>query len=30
MPHAPILQGDMPNCTGIEPVIQFNGVLLSR
>ena len=30
MPHAPVLQGDMPNYTDIEPVIQFNEVLLSR
>ena len=30
MPHAAVLQGDMPNYTDIEPVIQFNEVLISR
>lgn len=30
MPHAAALQGDMPNYTDIEPVIQFNEVLISR
>jgi uncharacterized protein (TIGR02118 family) len=30
MPHAERLQGDMPNYTDIEPVIQFNEVLISR
>lgn len=30
MPHAPVLQGDMPNYTDIDPVIQFNQVLISR
>jgi uncharacterized protein (TIGR02118 family) len=30
MPHAEALQGDMPNYTDIEPVIQFNEVLISR
>ena len=30
MPHAAELQGDMPNYTDIEPVIQFNEVLISR
>ena len=30
MPNAPVLQGDMPNYTDIEPVIQFNEVLLSQ
>lgn len=30
MPHAEVLQGDMPNYTDIEPVIQFNEVLISR
>jgi len=29
-PHADVLQGDMPNYTDIEPVIQFNAVLISR
>jgi len=28
-PHAAELQGDMPNYTDIEPVIQFNEVLIS-
>lgn len=30
MPHAVLLQGDMPNYTDIEPVIQFNEVLMSK
>jgi uncharacterized protein (TIGR02118 family) len=30
MPHAAVLQGDMQNYTDIEPVIQFNEVVLSR
>ncbi len=30
MPHAPALQGDMANYTDIEPVVQFNEVLISR
>jgi len=30
VPHAAILQGDMPNYTNIYPVIQFSEVLLSR
>lgn len=30
MPHAPTLQGDMPNYTDIEPVIQFNEVLITK
>ena len=30
MPHAAVLQGDMPNYTDIEPVIQMNEVLISR
>lgn len=30
MPNAAVLQGDMPNYTDIEPVIQFNEVLISR
>jgi len=29
-PNAATLQGDMPNYTDIEPVIQFNEVLISR
>lgn len=29
-PNADVLQGDMPNYTDIEPVIQFNEVLISR
>ena len=29
MPHAAQLQGDMPNYTDIEPVIQINEVLIS-
>ncbi len=29
MPHAAVLQGDMPNYTNIEPVIQVNEVLIS-
>jgi len=29
-PHAALLQGDMPNYTDIEPVIQCNEVLISR
>lgn len=29
-PHAAALQGDMPNYTNIEPVIQINEVLISR
>jgi uncharacterized protein (TIGR02118 family) len=29
-PHAAVLQGDMPNYTNIEPVIQVNEVLISR
>lgn len=29
-PHAEVLQGDMPRYTDIEPVIQFNEVLISR
>jgi len=28
-PHAAALQGDMPNYTTIEPVIQFNEVVIS-
>jgi uncharacterized protein (TIGR02118 family) len=30
MPNGEVLQGDMPNYTDIEPVIQFNEVLISR
>lgn len=30
MPNAPALQGDITNYTDIEPVIQFNEVLISR
>jgi uncharacterized protein (TIGR02118 family) len=30
MPHAAVLQGDIANYTDIEPVIQFNEVLISR
>ena len=30
MPNAPELQGDMPNYTDIEPLIQINEVLISR
>jgi uncharacterized protein (TIGR02118 family) len=30
MPHAAVLQVDMQNYTDIEPVIQFNEVLISR
>lgn len=30
MPHAEALQADMANYTDIEPVIQFNAVLISR
>src|SRR5262245_59349448 len=30
MPHAQVLQGDIPNYTDIEPVIQFNEVLISK
>ncbi len=29
-PHAEELQGDMKNYTDIEPIIQFNEVLISR
>ena len=29
-PHAPLLQGDMPNYTDIEPVIQVNEVLIAQ
>ena len=30
LPHAAELQGDMPNYTGIEPVIQFSEVAINR
>ena len=30
MPNAETLQGDMPNYTDIEPIIQFNEVLISQ
>jgi hypothetical protein len=30
MPHAATLQGDMPNYTDIEPVIQISKVVLSQ
>ncbi len=30
MPHAQTLQGDIPNYTDIEPVIQFSEILLSQ
>ena len=30
MPHATVLQSDMPNYTDIDPVIQVNEVLISR
>ena len=30
MPHAQTLQGDMPNYTDIEPIIQVNEVLISK
>lgn len=29
LPHAQVLQGDMPNYTDIEPVIQVNEVLIA-
>ncbi len=29
-PHATVLQGDIPNYTDIEPVIEINEVVLSR
>ena len=29
-PNAAVLQGDMPNYTDIEPVIQVNEILISR
>ena len=30
MPHAQVLQGDMPNYTDIEPVMQFSEIKLSQ
>ena len=30
VPHAALLQGDMPNYTNIEPIIQFSEVLIAR
>lgn len=30
VPNAPVLQGDMPNYTDVEPIIQFSEVLISR
>lgn len=30
MPNAPELQGDMPNYTSIEPVIQINELLIQK
>lgn len=30
LPHADVLQGDIPNYTNIEPVIQFSEVELQR
>jgi uncharacterized protein (TIGR02118 family) len=30
MPHAAVLQGDMPNYTDIAPIIQISEVLLSQ
>lgn len=30
MPHAEVLQGDMPNYTDIEPIIQISEVLISE
>ena len=30
IPRAAVLQGDIPNYTDAEPVIQFNEILLSR
>ena len=29
-PHAALLQGDMPNYTDVEPIIQVNEVAISR
>jgi uncharacterized protein (TIGR02118 family) len=30
MPHAEVLQGDIPNYTDIEPIFQISEVLISR
>jgi len=30
MPHAEVLQGDIPNYTDIEPIFQLSEVLISR
>ncbi|MFO0960747.1 MAG: EthD family reductase [Isosphaeraceae bacterium] len=30
LPNVELLQGDIPNYTDVEPVIQFNEVLISR
>ena len=30
VPHAPELQGDMPNYTNTSPVVQINEILISR
>ena len=30
MPHAAVLQGDMPNYTNIEPLIQVSDVLIAQ
>ena len=30
LPHAELLQGDMPNYTDIEPVMQFSEIKISR
>lgn len=30
VPHAAVLEGDIPNSTDVAPVIQFNELLMSR
>jgi uncharacterized protein (TIGR02118 family) len=30
VPHAAVLQGDIPNYTDVAPVIQFNEILMSQ
>ncbi len=30
IPHAQVLQGDMPNYTDIEPVMQFSDIKISQ
>jgi hypothetical protein len=30
LPHAPELQGDIPNYTNVSPLIQINEVLISN